>query len=285
MANTAYLVTVTQLASMLDAPDVRIVDCRFELTDTAAGKRSYDAGHIPGAVYADLDRDLAGPVRAGTGRHPLPDPADLAETFARFGISSDTRVVVYDEGPGAVAARAWWLLRWLGHDNAAVLDGGFGAWLASGAATETHEPGVSRGSFIASPREELVLETPEIIAAGERTTELNLIDVRAMERYIGAEEPIDAVAGHIPGTLSLPYIDNVREDGHWRSPAELRDRLTERIGEPSGQAWAVMCGSGVTACHLVLAGLLAGYDEPRVYVGSWSEWISDPARPTATGPG
>ena len=283
MANTAYLVTAAQLATMLDDPDVRLIDCRFELTDPGAGRRSYDKGHIPGAVYADLDIDLAGPVGAGTGRHPLPDPAKLAETFARFGIGRDTRVVVYDAGSGGVAARAWWLLRWLGHDNAAVLDGGLSAWLASGGATETDAPRVKGGSFVAAVRQALVLETPEIVASGESAHDLNLIDARAKERYIGAEEPIDKVAGHIPGTLNLPYTDNVCDDGRWKSPAELRNRLAELIGEPRGQEWAVMCGSGVTACHLVIAGLLAGYDEPRVYIGSWSEWISDPSRPTATG--
>ena len=284
MANQAYLVTAAQLASVLDDPGIRLVDCRFELTDPEAGRRSYDEGHIPGAVYADLDMDLAGPAGAGAGRHPLPDPAKLAATFARFGIGSDTRVIAYDEGPGAVAARAWWLLRWLGHENAAVLDGGFSAWLASGGATESDVPRVTRGSFTPAPREQLVLQTPEIIRAGAMTSGLTLIDARARERYTGAEEPIDPVAGHIPGTVSLPFTENVRDDGHWRSPAEIRDRLAPLIGEPCGQEWAVMCGSGVTACHLVIGGLLAGYAEPRVYVGSWSEWISDPSRPTATGP-
>ena len=283
MAVHNYLTTVEELDDALGDPGVCVIDCRFELLDAAAGKRSYDAGHVPGAVYADLDKDLAAPVGPSTGRHPLPDALELAETFAGMGIGSSSRVIVYDEGPGAVAARAWWLLRWLGHDNAALLDGGFSAWCGAGLPVETATPMIVRGDFAPVPRDELVLETPEIIAAEDRVGDLRLIDARASERFIGAVEAIDTVAGHIPGTWNLPYLDNVDEGGHWKSPAEIRRRLSEALGEPSGQPWAVMCGSGVTACHLVIAGLLGGFEEPRVYVGSWSEWISDPSRRIATG--
>ena len=284
MANTAYLVTPALMASMLDDPTVRIIDCRFELLDPDAGRRSYEEAHIPGAVYADLDKDLAGPVGPDTGRHPLPDASRLANTFADMGVGNDSRVVVYDEGSGAVAARAWWLLRWLGHDNAAVLDGGFAAWRAAAYATDKAMAGVGRGNFVAAPRNELVLETAEIVALGDRVKDLRLVDARAAERFSGLEEPIDTVAGHIPGSCNLPFSENVDECGRWRSPEAIRASLSRVLGEPRGQSWAVMCGSGVTACHLVIGGLLAGYREPRVYVGSWSEWITDPARQVARGP-
>ena len=283
MAVHTFLATVDDLQATLGDPSVRVIDCRFELLDAAAGKRSYDSGHIPGAVYADLDSDLAAPVGPGTGRHPLPDASELAETFAGMGIGGGSRVIVYDEGAGGVAARAWWLLRWLGHDNAALLDGGFSAWCEAGLPVETEAPTVVRGDFAPVRRDELVLRTADILAAEDGVNQLRLIDARASERFTGTVEPIDTVAGHIPGTWNLPFSDNVDGNGRWKSPAEIRKRLSEVLGEPSRQPWAVMCGSGVTACHLVIAGLVAGFEEPRVYVGSWSEWISDPTRRVATG--
>jgi thiosulfate/3-mercaptopyruvate sulfurtransferase len=280
-----YLVDIEDISGLLDASDIRIVDCRFDLADPEAGKVAFLSGHIPGAVYADLDRDLAGPVGPGTGRHPLPDPDTAAASFERLGISEETHVVVYDESTGAVAARAWWLLRWLGHEQASVLNGGFSAWQAQSMPIENGETPVARGTLAPRPRDELVLGTAEIVAAGESVGALRLVDVRSKERYTAQEEPIDRVAGHIPGAINLPYTDNVRADGRWKPVEEIRHRLSLELGPPAGQPWSVMCGSGVTACHLVIAGLLAGYPEPRVYVGSWSEWIADDARRVAKGSG
>lgn len=284
MVRSRHLIDVETLRGLLGQPEIRIVDCRFELADPRAGRAAYLSGHIPGAVYSDLDKDLAGPVGPETGRHPLPDPVLLAHTFGALGIDNDTSVVVYDDSTGAIAARAWWLLRWLGHERARVLDGGFRAWVDVRYPTEKGGIDVQEREFAARPRNELILQTDEILRAGESASGLRLVDARSEARFQGVEEPIDDVAGHIPGTRNLPCADNVDEKGRWRSVGLIRERLEEVLGEPDGKPWSVMCGSGVTACHLVIAGLLAGYAEPRVYVGSWSEWITDSNRKVATGP-
>ena len=284
MADTKYLVEVGHVGKILGQSDTRIVDCRFQLTDPGAGRAAFLSGHIPGAVYADLDRDLSSPVGPDTGRHPLPDARKLAATFEQLGISNTTRVIVYDEGAGAIAARAWWLLRWLGHENAAILDGGFHAWKAGGLPVEEGATDVSPGKFEARLHPEMVLRTEDVLAAGPSAGPLMLVDVRSEERFRGLEEPIDSVAGHIPGSANLPYTDLVDDEGRWRPVDAIRRRVSEALGPPADQRWSVMCGSGVTACHLVAAGLMAGYPEPRVYVGSWSEWIRDPGRPVAQGP-
>jgi thiosulfate/3-mercaptopyruvate sulfurtransferase len=284
VADANYLVGVDDLRAALGVSGTRIIDCRFELMAPEAGRSAYLQGHIPGAVYADLDQDLAAPVSPGTGRHPLPDPVQMAATFERLGISNSNRVIVYDDSAGAIAARAWWLLRWLGHDDAAILDGGFRAWQGQGMPIEEGAAAVTPGVFVHRPRDELVLGTDEIHTAERSAAALALIDVRSAERYTGREEPIDKIGGHIPGAINLPYTDYVEADGRWKSVGEIRRRLADALGPPAAQSWSVMCGSGVTACHLVVAGLLAGYPEPRVYVGSWSEWITDSSREVATGP-
>jgi thiosulfate/3-mercaptopyruvate sulfurtransferase len=276
-----YLVDAGHVGDVLGRSDTRIIDCRFQLTDPSAGRAAFLSGHIPGAVYADLDADLSSPVEPDTGRHPLPDPHSMAATFERLGVGSTTRVIVYDDSSGAVAARAWWLLRWLGHDNAAILDGGFRAWQARAMPVEEGETEVSPGRFEPRPRPEMVLNTADVLAAGASAAPLMLVDVRSEERFSGREETIDSVAGHIPGAINLPYTELVDDDGRWKSADTIRSRLADALGPAADQRWSVMCGSGVTACHLVAAGLLAGYPEPRVYVGSWSEWIRDPRRPVA----
>ncbi len=283
MQDRTCLIDAAKLHSILNDRDVRVLDCRFELMDPKAGRKAYESGHVPGAVYADLDKDLAGPVKPGTGRHPLPDPRHMAQTFGRLGIDNRCRVVAYDEGSGAVAARAWWLLRWLGHESVSILDGGFSGWAEAGLPIESDPVEIVPKSFTGQSHDERVLTTDDILAAGETASGLRLIDARDVRRFVGEVEPIDKVAGHIPGALNLPFSKNLAANGCWKSADELRDSLAELIGPPSGQRWAVMCGSGVTACHLVIAGILAGYREPRVYVGSWSEWIADPARKIAKG--
>lgn len=270
------VLSAAELQDSLAAADLRIVDCRFDLSDPGAGQSRYLRGHIPGAVYADLDRDLAGQAGAGAGRHPLPAIPAMEDTLSRLGIDGDTRVVIYDDANGALAARAWWLLRWLGHDAARVLDGGYAAWLREGFAVEPGEVRVPRRRFRARVRRDLVLTTAEIEAVG--ATRLRLVDARDAARFAGAEEPIDPVAGHVPGAVNLPFADCVDETGCWRPAAELRERLEAVLGSRTDRPWAAMCGSGVTACHLVISALLAGCPEPRVYVGSWSEWISDAGR-------
>ena len=279
--DTNLLIDCETLHARLGHPELRIVDCRFDLLEPEAGRRLHEDSHIPGAVFADLDRDLSAPVTARTGRHPLPDVAAIAATFGRLGISSSTRVVVYDQSSGALAARCWWLLRWLGHTDACLLNGGFARWQELGFAIESGTVDVAPKPFDAQPQRHLVLQTSEIVGTGEDCGSLQLVDARDNERFSGISEPIDPVAGHIPGAISLPLTESLQGDGTWKSPAELRAVWERVLGQGVGQPWSTMCGSGVTACHLVISGLLAGLPEPRVYVGSWSEWITDPDRPIA----
>ena len=282
MTDKDLLIDCEALHARLGHPELRIVDCRFDLMDPEAGRRLHNDAHIPGAAFADLDHDLSAPVPAASGRHPLPDAAALAATFGRLGISRSTRVVVYDEGGGALAARCWWLLRWLGHKDACLLNGGFARWKRLGLATESGQVRVPAEDFSAEPQHHLVLRTEEILAAGRDCGSLQLVDARDGDRFAGISEPIDPIAGHIPGAISLPLTASLEEDGTWKSAAELRPVWEQALGEGVGRPWSTMCGSGVTACHLVVSGLLAGLPEPRVYVGSWSEWITDPDRPIAS---
>lgn len=275
------LISTGALAARLSDPDWLVVDCRFELGDPAAGRRAWRAGHVPGAIYADLERDLSAPVTAATGRHPLPAVADLAATFSRFGISDRTRVVAYDAGNGAYASRLWWMLRWLGHDAVAVLDGGFAAWTGEGRAVTADEPVRAPARFVAHPRPGMLCaadEIPQALARGEA-----LVDVRGAERFRGEVEPLDAVAGHVPGAVNLPFTGNLGADGRFLAPAALARRLREDAGIEPGRAIVCMCGSGVTACQGLLALEAAGIGGARLYAGSWSEWIRDPSRPVARG--
>jgi len=277
------LIDPTDLATRLRDPLWRVVDCRFSLAAPDRGRADYRRSHIPGAVYAHLDEDLSAPVQAGrTGRHPLPDPRRLARTLGDWGIDASTQVVAYDDGSGGVAARLWWLLRWLGHEAVAVLDGGWAAWTAEGLPTDAAEASSPRRRFQASPRPELVLTADE--AARWATDGRHaLIDAREAIRYRGEAEPIDPVAGHVPGALSAPYLDNLGPDGRWLSAEVLARRYAALLGDRPAGDCAVYCGSGVTAAHDALAMVHAGLGEPRLYAGSWSEWITDPARPVATG--
>lgn len=285
MPEYTTLIGTDELAAILDEDRCRVMDCRFDLAAPARGREEYLAAHIPGALYLDLDRDLSGPVTPGSGRHPLPDPAALAAALGARGIGSDTQVVVYDADNAAIAARAWWLLRWLGHEGVAVLDGGFSRWLVEGRRVEAGAaPMPAARRFVGSARNAWVRTTAELEAAVARGGELRLVDARDAARFRGEVEPIDAVAGRIPGARNFPLGRSLSGDGRWKSSAELAGEWRHILGEPPGGPWTAMCGSGVTACHLVLSGLLAGYQEPSVYVGSWSEWIRDPERPIATGP-
>jgi len=278
-ATQKLLTGTAELATTLGDRQLRIVDCRFDLMAPEAGREAWLESHIPGAVYADLDRDLSGPVTPDTGRHPLPAVEQAVETFSRLGIDANTRVVVYDDSNGAIASRAWWLLRWLGHRHATVLDGGLQAWRSNNLPLESGVQEVVRREFEAAPVAARVLTSNEIAA----NLDCLLIDARDAVRFRGEAEPIDAKAGHIPGSKNLPFTDCLGEDGTWRDADSLRRRLQPLLGDDESVPWAVMCGSGVTACHLAISGLLAGYSEPRVYVGSWSEWIRDPSRPIGSG--
>lgn len=282
MKERELLICIEELATILGDERLRVIDCRFDLMRPEAAREEYAAAHIPGAVYADLDRDLAAPVDRSSGRHPLPDIDTATDTFRRLGISRKTHVVVYDSAGGAIAARIWWMLRWLGHDRVRLLDGGFPAWLAAGCATERGLQEVQPGDFLAVPRESCVLTTANLVEALRSGEWPTIVDARDAARYQGDFEPIDAIAGHIPGTLNLPYVETLRDDGTFRESQALQRLWREVLGEDRGTAWCAMCGSGVTACHLAISAQLAGYREPSIYVGSWSEWIRDPARPVVT---
>jgi|SRR5579884_2669849 len=278
------LVSVSDAATHLGDPGWAFVDCRFVLGRPEHGREAYLARHIPGAVYADLERDLSGPAVAGrTGRHPLPDQAALDATFSRLGIGPETQVVAYDESTGAMAAaRLWWLLRWASHDAVAVLDGGLSAWLAAGLPTASGEETRPLALFKGRYRPELVAGASEVLAVAGRSDGV-LLDARTRDRFRGENETIDPVAGHIPGAVSMPYPDNLSPAGVFLSPERLAQRFADAARTAPPEATIVYCGSGVTAAHDVLACAHAGLGMPKLYAGSWSEWITDPSRPVATG--
>jgi thiosulfate/3-mercaptopyruvate sulfurtransferase len=279
---TSALISVDELTALLPAKEVVVVDCRFSLKNPDEGFAKYSAGHIPGARYAHLDRDLSGPVVPGvTGRHPLPDPAALAQRFSAWGIDADRHVIAYDDSVGAFAARLWWLLLWLGHDAVSVLDGGLLAWQARNLPVETAAPTVEPASFVPHLRPELVVDAEEVERVRTRDDH-RLLDARGPARFRGDEEPIDPVAGHIPGARSFPFLDHT-EAGHLRSAADIRASFAAALGHVPAENAIAYCGSGVTAAHLVLAGAHAGLGRVRLYPGSWSEWITDASRPVATG--
>lgn len=280
----AQLISPQQLAARQRTPGVVILDCRFALEDPDYGQRSYAMGHIDGAAFADLERDLSGPVTKGkTGRHPLPDPRVLGQRLQDWGIDPDSEVILYDDGTGAYAARAWWLLAWLGkRDGVYLLDGGLKAWHAAGLPLSLDPPGNKPGTFAGEPDMSLVLSA-ERLYGRLGNTDMTLLDARAEPRFRGEMEPIDPVAGHIPGAQCAVFTDNLGADGRFLPPEQLRQRFDEKLQGRSPDKLVAYCGSGVTACHNLFALCLAGYPLGALYAGSWSEWITDPSREVATG--
>lgn len=276
------VVSAGDLAHHIDDPDWVIVDCRFTLTDPEAGRRAYTQGHLPGARYAHLEEDLSAPVSSRSGRHPLPDPEVLEGKLGAWGIDSEKQVVAYDDAFGAMASRLWWLLRWLGHDRVALLDGGLPAWIRAGLPVTTEIPPVHPTHFLANPRPGMVVNA-EAVAASLAEDSGVLVDARAEERFSGEVEPLDPVAGHVPGAVNLPWEDNLDLDGTFLPAEDLKELYGNIIGSHSPAEVIAMCGSGVTACHNLLAMEIAGISAARLYAGSWSEWITDPERPVATG--
>ena len=280
----AQLISPAQLSARQEEPGLVILDCRFSLDDPAYGERSYAESHIPKARFADLEHDLSGPVTKGvTGRHPLPDPAALAEKLRNWGIDAESTVVLYDDGPGAFAARAWWLLAWLGkRDGVWLLDGGLKAWKEAGLALTTDMPVQRAGSFSGQPDHSLLLSATQL-QQRLGASDLTLLDARALPRFRGEVEPLDPVAGHIPGAQCAVFTDNLGADGRFLPAEQLRARFDALRGTRPVESLVAYCGSGVTACHNLFAMSLAGYPLAPLYAGSWSEWITDPARPVATG--
>ena len=276
----AQLIDTTRLNAQLAHPNLCIIDCRFALDDPQYGKRSYEQAHIPGAVYLDLEADLSGPVIPGqTGRHPLPQPEQLVQRLRAAGVSNDSEVVLYDDGPGAFAARAWWLLAWLGKRSGVyLLDGGLKAWCAAGGPMSSEPAVVAPGTFEGTPDNSLLIDARQLLADLQQPG-LTLLDARALPRFLGEQEPIDPVAGHIPGAHCVPFSGNLGEDGRFLSPQGLEERFRPLVATTSAERLVAYCGSGVTACHNLFALCLAGHPLAKLYAGSWSEWITDPQRP------
>ena len=271
------LVDVPTLARHRVDPDWAVVDCRHRLTDPGFGENAYREAHVAGAVFAHADRMLSSAPVTDRGRHPLPDPGTLRARFGTLGIDSNTQVVAYDDAGGAIAGRLWWMLRYMGHRNAAVLDGGWQAWGAAGGATRSGEESRPARVFAGEPRGEWLVTIDEVDAARR------LVDSREPPRYRGEIEPIDRVAGHIPGARNHHFARNLGEDGRFFPPAELRERLERTLDGVPAEETVFYCGSGVSACHNLLALAHAGLPAAKLYVGSWSEWSSEPDRPVATG--
>lgn len=271
------LVDAATLLARVEDENWVIVDCRFDLADTAAGRRAYEEAHIPGAVYAHLDDDLSGPPVTDKGRHPLPPPAALTKLFGRLGIDHNTQVVAYDGGNGMIAARLWWMLRYMRHEAVAVLNGGWQVWQAASYATRSGIEENARALFTGAPRSEWLVRLDEV------TTLPLLVDSRAPERYRGEMETLDPKAGHIPGAINYYYQENWTEDGRYLPPDPLRQKLEKVLGDTPASEATFYCGSGVTACVNLLVMAHAGLEDGRLYVGSWSEWSREPDRPVATG--
>jgi thiosulfate/3-mercaptopyruvate sulfurtransferase len=275
---TKILVSAAELEALLGDDRCIPVDCRFEFSDTDKGRADWRAGHIPGAAYAHLDEDLSSPVTGQSGRHPLPEPGRFAAYLASIGWSPAKLLVAYDEGSNAVASRLWWLMRWFGQPSA-LLDGGLAAWAASGRPLEQGVPTRPAAPVVElRPTEGMKIETATIVrnlGAGEPL----LLDARASQRFRGEIEPLDTAAGHIPGALNRPFGSNLEMSGRFKSPALLREEFLGLLAGRDPRTLAHTCGSGVTACHNQFAMELAGLEGSRLYPGSWSEWIRDPARP------
>jgi thiosulfate/3-mercaptopyruvate sulfurtransferase len=273
------IIQADTLKQTLPNADWLILDCRFLLADTSYGEKAYHQGHIPNAFYLHLDHDLSSPITPTTGRHPLPDVAQLTAKLQGLGLNQHTQVVVYDDSNGTMAGRAWWLLRWMGHNAVALLDGGYPAWLQQNGDVQTATPALPQaGDFQARLQTAFTVEADDLL----NNPALQVIDARAAERYRGEIEPTDPIAGRIPNAINRPLTGNLH-NGLFKSPEQLRHEWQAIIGERDLTTLVHSCGSGVTACHNQLAMEIAGITGSKLYAGSWSEWIRDPNRPITRG--
>jgi thiosulfate/3-mercaptopyruvate sulfurtransferase len=271
--------TLVSTQELAGHPEYRVFDCRHDLMNPDLGEQQYRAAHIPGALFAHLERDLSAPKTGRNGRHPLPEREVFAGWLGRQGLEPSDQVVCYDAGNGSMAARLWWMLRWIGHDAAAVLDGGLAKWLAEKRPLTSEVPRFAPSTY--GPRRPLATAV-DLGQVENRRSELLLLDARAPGRYRGEQEPIDPVAGHIPGAKNRFNLDNVNPDGTFKTPTALKSDFLKIVGERAPEEVVHYCGSGVAACHNLLAMEVAGLPRGRLYAGSWSEWSSDPCRPAAT---
>ena len=277
------LVSTADLAAHLGDPGWVVFDTRHDLMDVEKGRRLYAEGHIPGAYFLHVDEDLSGPKTGKNGRHPLPDLDEFAKRINQCGVKPETQVVMYDDVGGNFTVRLWWMLRWLGHEKAALLDGGYPLWQKEGRPITKDVPPPRKGAFEPKPWLGSTVDLPFIERFREDPS-IVLLEARAPERFKGITEPIDPVAGHIPAARNRFWQDNLLPDGRFKTAERLRDEWTRWLGGAPVAQSVHMCGSGVTACHNLFALELAGLGEARLYPGSWSEWCADPARPVATGP-
>ncbi|MCG2585395.1 sulfurtransferase [Massilia sp. TS11] len=277
------LISASELAARLGAPQLVILDCRHDLVDHSAGRTGYNVGHIPGAVFIEMEHQASGPRRAADGsfrgRHPLPEKTDFLAVLRNAGVNDDSQVVVYDAQGGMFAARVWWMLRWLGHSAVAVLDGGLAAWQAAGQPMTAAEPHPAQGHLnLRAPLVESV--DAAMVLANVQSQARLVVDARAPDRFRGENETLDPVGGHIPGARNRFFRENLEADGRFKSPAQLRAEWSAIVGDEAAHL-IMQCGSGVTACHNLLALEVAGLRGAALYPGSWSEWCADPARPVA----
>ncbi|WP_455221031.1 sulfurtransferase [Kaarinaea lacus] len=275
------IISADLLQQHLNDANWRIVDCRFNLKAPDEGMSLYKMEHIPNAIYAHLDHDLSAPVSDTSGRHPLPDVETFKLKLGAWGIDTSKQVVVYDDAAGSYAARLWWMLRWLGHKSVAVLDGGFTLWKQQGLPTTNAIPHIEPATFVGQPNMDMLINS-NALQEGLSKASICLIDVRDPQRYSGLEEPIDKVAGHIPGSINLPWKTNIADTGMYQSKAQLYDQYQKLLQDAAGKNVVFMCGSGVTACHSLVALEYIGISGAKLYPGSWSEWITDNSRPVAT---
>jgi len=273
------LVDVATLQAHLDDPSWLVVDVRHQLSDTGYGERVYAEGHIPGAVFLHCDRDLSGPMTGRNGRHPLPDPEKLAQRLGEIGIGATTQVVVYDDAQGMIAGRLWWLLRWLGHEGVALLDGVLQAWQAAGGTMTNVRPTLVPRVFVPLRQDRLV--DADYVLECIETPHMHLVDARGPDRFRGENETIDPVGGHIPGAVNRFFKDNLLPDGRFKPAAELRAEWLATLAGAPPDLVVHQCGSGVSACLNMVAMEIAGLPGSRLYAGSWSEWCADPGRPMA----
>lgn len=272
------LVTAADLATH---PQWRVFDCRHDLGDPSKGLQAYRLAHIPNALHAHLDQDLSATKTGFNGRHPLPTASQFAQWLGRCGVRNTDFIVAYDDASGAYAARLWWMLRWIGHANVAVLDGGFAAWTRDSRPVTTDVPRFEPTTFAFEERSDTWVGTADVLANLDRQA-MQIVDARGANRFAGRDETIDPVAGHIPSALNRPFTDNLGADGRFKSPRDLRSEFESLLQGRSPATIVHQCGSGVTACHNLLAMEVAGLEGSRLYPGSWSEWCSDPSRPIAT---
>ena len=281
MYNT--LISTEELAAHLGDPHWVIIDCRNTLTDPTVGRAAYQVAHVPGAFYAHLDEDMAAPIGFGTGRHPLPDPKVLSEKLCRWGVGINKQVVVYDDSFGSIAARMWWMIRWLGHPSVALMDGGYQKWVREKRPiTAETWAAPSRGVCPSLPERSQWVSSDQVLAQ-VGNGHGKLLDARPEMRFSGEVDPVDPVAGHVPGAINWPFDENLDMDGTFLAPEALRETYQGLLDGTAPEQVVHMCGSGVTACHNLLAMEVAGLPGSKLYAGSWSEWITDASRPVATG--